>query len=195
MKACCSFFFGRKIIEVEDAESSKSAKNRIWVGSNFIGFPRLGAVGQYSNLTLGAFRGVGVPWGTGPLRQAGQAWTEAGAGPILPSIVGYSDAFPYGRPFRAAILRDARILGRFLCALDAGALPARGHRSREGGSSWCGRTCSLGETHVQFLRKCESALARAVNEAQAGRAGWDWSWSPGRRFEYAWRRLITLRVT
>ncbi|MBW8889434.1 MAG: hypothetical protein JF616_16890 [Fibrobacteres bacterium] len=40
------------------------------------------------------------------------------------------------------------------------------------------KDCSLGETHVQFLRKCESALARAVNEAQAGRAGWDWSWVP-----------------
>jgi hypothetical protein len=38
------------------------------------------------------------------------------------------------------------------------------------------KDCSLGETHVQFMRKCESALARAVNEAQAGRAGWDWTW-------------------
>jgi len=40
------------------------------------------------------------------------------------------------------------------------------------------KDCSLGETHVQFLRKCESALARAMSEAQAGRGGWDWSWHP-----------------
>lgn len=40
------------------------------------------------------------------------------------------------------------------------------------------KDCSLGETRVQFLRKCESALARAVKEAQAGRAGWDWSFNP-----------------
>jgi hypothetical protein len=40
------------------------------------------------------------------------------------------------------------------------------------------RECSLRETQIQFLRKCESALARAFAEAQAGRAAWDWSWVP-----------------
>lgn len=37
------------------------------------------------------------------------------------------------------------------------------------------RECSLRETHVQFLRKCESALIRVLADAQAGRAAWDWS--------------------
>lgn len=40
------------------------------------------------------------------------------------------------------------------------------------------RECSLRETQIQFLRKCESALSRALFEAQAGRAAWDWNWSP-----------------
>lgn len=40
------------------------------------------------------------------------------------------------------------------------------------------KDCSLYETHVQYLRKCEAALARAVADAQAGRAAWDWSGSP-----------------
>jgi hypothetical protein len=40
------------------------------------------------------------------------------------------------------------------------------------------RDCSLRETQVQFLRKCESALARALAEAHAGRAAWDWNWAP-----------------
>jgi hypothetical protein len=40
------------------------------------------------------------------------------------------------------------------------------------------RECSLRETQIQFLRKCESALARALAEAQAGRAAWDWNWAP-----------------
>lgn len=40
------------------------------------------------------------------------------------------------------------------------------------------RECSLRETQIQFLRKCESALARALAEAQAGRAAWDWNWMP-----------------
>ena len=40
------------------------------------------------------------------------------------------------------------------------------------------RECSLRETQIQFLRKCESALARALAEALAGRAAWDWSIAP-----------------
>ena len=36
------------------------------------------------------------------------------------------------------------------------------------------RECSLQETHVQFLRKCEGALARSLAEAQAGRFAWEW---------------------
>ena len=40
------------------------------------------------------------------------------------------------------------------------------------------RECSLRETQIQFLRKCESALARALADAQAGRAAWDWNWAP-----------------
>ena len=40
------------------------------------------------------------------------------------------------------------------------------------------RECSLRETQIQFLRKCECALARALAEAQAWRAEWDWNWAP-----------------
>jgi hypothetical protein len=38
------------------------------------------------------------------------------------------------------------------------------------------RECSLQETHMQFLRKCESALMRSLAEVQAGRSGWDWNY-------------------
>lgn len=40
------------------------------------------------------------------------------------------------------------------------------------------RECTLEETHAQFLRKCEGALRRSLEEARDGRAGWDWSWAP-----------------
>ncbi len=40
------------------------------------------------------------------------------------------------------------------------------------------RDCTLEETHAQFLRKCDSALRRSLAEAEAGRAGWDWSCAP-----------------
>jgi hypothetical protein len=40
------------------------------------------------------------------------------------------------------------------------------------------KDCSLRETQAQFLRRCENALARAMNDAQAGRAAWDWSHVP-----------------
>jgi hypothetical protein len=40
------------------------------------------------------------------------------------------------------------------------------------------RDCSLRETQIQFLRKCEYAFARALADAQAGRAPWDWNWAP-----------------
>lgn len=45
------------------------------------------------------------------------------------------------------------------------------------------RDCSLQETHAQFLRKCEGALARALADAQAGRAAWDWSGVPAKGTE------------
>ena len=38
------------------------------------------------------------------------------------------------------------------------------------------KECSLQETRMHFLKKCESALLRSLAEAQAGRAAWDWSY-------------------
>ena len=38
------------------------------------------------------------------------------------------------------------------------------------------RECTLQETHAQFLRKCEGALARSLAEAQAGLLAWEWSY-------------------
>ena len=37
------------------------------------------------------------------------------------------------------------------------------------------RECSLYETHLQFLKKCESALLRTLSEIQSGRASLDWN--------------------
>lgn len=37
------------------------------------------------------------------------------------------------------------------------------------------RDCTLQETYVQFLRKCESGLRRAAEDAEAGRGAWEWT--------------------
>jgi hypothetical protein len=37
------------------------------------------------------------------------------------------------------------------------------------------RECSLQETRLQFLKKCENALMRTLVEIQAGRTNIDWS--------------------
>jgi hypothetical protein len=38
------------------------------------------------------------------------------------------------------------------------------------------KECSLQETRLQFLKKCESALTRSLAEIQSGRANLDWSY-------------------
>ncbi len=38
------------------------------------------------------------------------------------------------------------------------------------------KECSLQETRVQFLKKCENALSKSLVEAQSGKAAWDWSY-------------------
>ena len=43
------------------------------------------------------------------------------------------------------------------------------------------KECSLHETRLQFLKKCENSLLRSLSDLQAGRTSFDWGyWSqPG----------------